>query len=61
MKSSMTICLLRILEAFKGQIFIDGVDIATIGLEELRSNITIIMQDSNLFEGTLKENIDPTN
>ena len=32
----MTICLLRVLEAFKGQIFIDGVDISTMGLDELR-------------------------
>ena len=36
--------LFRILEAAGGSITIDGVDIATIGLEDLRSRITVIPQ-----------------
>ena len=60
-KSTICLCLFRILEAEEGQIFIDGVDISTIGLDLLRSSITIIPQDPCLIEGTLKENIDPFN
>ena len=60
-KSTICLCLFRILESYEGQIFIDNVDIATIGLDLLRSNITIIPQDPCLLEGTLKYNIDPFN
>lgn len=48
-KSTITLCMLRVLELFKGQIVIDGVDISLLSLEELRSKITIILQDSQLF------------
>lgn len=43
-KSSLTNCLFRILEAAGGQITIDGVDIASIGLHDLREKLTIIPQ-----------------
>ncbi|MEQ2203900.1 hypothetical protein XENOCAPTIV_005115, partial [Xenoophorus captivus] len=45
-KSSLTLGLFRIIEAVEGHIFIDGVDIANLGLHELRSRITIIPQVS---------------
>lgn len=45
-KSSLTLGLFRIIEASQGHIFIDGVDIAQLGLHELRSKITIIPQVS---------------
>ncbi|NXD67183.1 MRP3 protein, partial [Eolophus roseicapillus] len=60
-KSSMTLCLFRILEAAKGEIKIDGVKIAEIGLHDLRSRLTIIPQDPVLFSGTLRMNLDPFN
>ncbi|XP_058021721.1 ATP-binding cassette sub-family C member 3 isoform X2 [Ahaetulla prasina] len=60
-KSSMTLCLFRILEATKGEITIDGVKIADIGLHDLRSKLTIIPQDPVLFSGTLRMNLDPFN
>ncbi|XP_052533779.1 ATP-binding cassette sub-family C member 2 isoform X2 [Tympanuchus pallidicinctus] len=58
-KSSLTNCLFRILEAAGGKIIIDGLDIATIGLHDLRQNLTIIPQDPVLFTGTLRMNLDP--
>ncbi|NXT78795.1 MRP3 protein, partial [Zapornia atra] len=60
-KSSMTLCLFRILEAAKGEIKIDGVKISEIGLHDLRSRLTIIPQDPVLFSGTLRMNLDPLN
>ncbi|KAF6719853.1 Multidrug resistance-associated protein 1 [Oryzias melastigma] len=58
-KSSLTLGLFRIIEPAEGQISIDGVDIAKLGLHELRSRITIIPQDPVLFSGTLRMNLDP--
>ncbi|XP_074079822.1 ATP-binding cassette sub-family C member 3 isoform X2 [Macrotis lagotis] len=58
-KSSMTLCLFRILEAAEGEIHIDGINIASIGLHDLRSMLTIIPQDPVLFSGTLRMNLDP--
>ena len=43
-KSSLTLGLFRIIEAAEGHICIDGIDIAELGLHELRSRITIIPQ-----------------
>ncbi|KAL1780294.1 canalicular multispecific organic anion transporter 2 [Sigmodon hispidus] len=58
-KSSMTLCLFRILEAAEGEICIDGLNVAHIGLHDLRSQLTIIPQDPILFSGTLRMNLDP--
>ena len=60
-KSTITLCLFRILEAYSGKIYIDGVDISRVGLKKLRESITIIPQDSTLMNGTLRYNIDPVN
>ena len=59
-KSTLCLCLFRIIEADTGKILIDDVDIASIGLGLLRDIITVIPQDPTLLEGTLRENLDPS-
>uniref|UniRef100_A0A8C4NUZ9 ABC-type glutathione-S-conjugate transporter n=1 Tax=Dicentrarchus labrax TaxID=13489 RepID=A0A8C4NUZ9_DICLA len=61
-KSSLALGIFRILEAAKGKIFIDGVNIADIGLHDLRSRITIIPQVRHLVMNnicSLRMNLDP--
>ncbi|KAK3867174.1 hypothetical protein Pcinc_027341 [Petrolisthes cinctipes] len=58
-KSSLALALLRVIEAAGGTITLDGLDISTLGLHQLRSRITIIPQDPVLFGGTLRQNLDP--
>jgi len=59
-KSSLTLILYRILELSAGRVSIDGVDVSRIGLHTLRSRLSILPQDAQSFEGTLRENLDPT-
>ena len=58
-KSSLALALLRGLEAEKGKIVIDNLDISLIGLQSLREAITIVPQDPTLFTGTVRSNLDP--
>ncbi|KAI0696160.1 multidrug resistance-associated ABC transporter [Cytidiella melzeri] len=58
-KSTLAMSVLRFVDPASGRILIDGIDISTIGLHDLRSRITFIPQDATLFSGTLRDNLDP--
>ncbi|KAI0827335.1 multidrug resistance-associated ABC transporter [Trametes gibbosa] len=58
-KSTLAMSLLRFVDPTSGHIIIDGIDVGTIGLHDLRSRITFIPQDATLFSGTLRDNLDP--
>ncbi|CAI2173470.1 10812_t:CDS:10 [Funneliformis geosporum] len=57
-KTTLANSFLRLTEATEGYIIIDGLDISNLGLEDLRSRLTIISQDPILFEGTIRSNLD---
>lgn len=56
-KTTITNLLSRFYEIDSGKIMIDGIDITHIKRESLRSNIAMVLQDTHLFTGTVRENI----
>ncbi|KAF7329698.1 hypothetical protein MKEN_00233000 [Mycena kentingensis (nom. inval.)] len=58
-KSTLAMSILRFNDPSSGRILIDGIDITTIGVEDLRSRLTFLPQDATLFSGTLRQNLDP--
>ncbi|KIO14761.1 hypothetical protein M404DRAFT_118392 [Pisolithus tinctorius Marx 270] len=60
-KSSLMLVLYRIVELSGGSVILDGIDISTLGLKDLRTKISIIPQDPLLFSGTIRSNLDPFN
>ena len=60
-KSSIMSALFRLVELSGGSISIDGINIAQVGLKDLRTRLAIIPQDPTLFRGTIRSNLDPFN
>lgn len=58
-KSSLIQTLFRMGDVVNGRIAIDDIDIASVGLDDVRSRISIIPQDPVLFTGTMRYNLDP--
>ena len=56
-KTTITELLSRFYEPTKGRILIDGIDIKDIRIASLRQNISTVLQDTFLFNGTIAENI----
>jgi ATP-binding cassette subfamily C (CFTR/MRP) protein 1 len=58
-KSTLMLALYRIIEPTEGRIIIDNIDVATIGLRDLRSRLALVPQDPVIFSGTVRSNLDP--
>lgn len=56
-KSTLVSLIPRFYDVKTGSIKLDGIDIRNIELEELRKNISIVLQDVFLFHGSVRENI----
>ncbi|PHT86876.1 hypothetical protein T459_08982 [Capsicum annuum] len=58
-KTTLISALFCLVEPTEGRIIIDGLNISTIGIHDLRSSLSIIPQDPTFFSGTVRCNLDP--
>ncbi|KAJ0369958.1 hypothetical protein COL154_001764 [Colletotrichum chrysophilum] len=56
----MLLSLLRMLDLDGGSIIIDGIDLSTLPHEYVRSHLVAVPQESYIFDGSVRLNIDPT-
>jgi ABC-type multidrug transport system fused ATPase/permease subunit len=56
-KSTILNLLLRFFDPWKGRVLIDGHDIRRFKLQSLRSQVSVVLQESVLFRRTVRENI----
>ncbi len=56
-KSTMVSLIPRFYDVTAGKISLDGQDVRKVGLEDLRRQISIVLQDVFLFHGTVRENL----
>jgi ABC-type multidrug transport system fused ATPase/permease subunit len=59
-KSTLISTIVRLVKVSKGMVKVNGLDIYKQSLESLRSNVFVIPQDSVLFSGSLRSNVDPS-
>jgi ATP-binding cassette subfamily B protein len=56
-KSTLVNLIPRLYDVTKGRVLIDGIDVKEYSLNNLRSNIGMVLQEAILFTGTIRENI----
>jgi ATP-binding cassette subfamily B multidrug efflux pump len=56
-KTTLISLLMRFYDVQRGQILLDGIDIRTINIQNLRQQFGIVLQDSFLFTGTIESNV----
>ena len=56
-KTTLVNLLLRFYEINQGHIYVDGVDIEQMSKDDLRRSFGVVLQDTYLFEGTIRDNI----
>ncbi|CAG8025074.1 unnamed protein product [Penicillium salamii] len=59
-KSTLAMSLLSVIKPESGRILIDGIDIAEVSTQALRTRVTFVAQDPVLFPGSIRLNLDPT-
>ncbi|KAL2817293.1 hypothetical protein BDW59DRAFT_152765, partial [Aspergillus cavernicola] len=59
-KSTLAVSLLSAIKPESGRIVIDGIDIAEVDKQSLRTRVTFVAQDPVLFPGSIRLNLDPT-
>lgn len=59
-KSSLALSLLRLTTRLRGSTNIDGIDVESLDVDQLRQRISLIPQDPTLFDGSLRFNLDPS-
>ncbi len=56
-KSTLVNLMPRLYDVTEGEILIDGVNIRDMALDDLRKNVSVVLQEAILFSGTIKDNI----
>jgi ATP-binding cassette subfamily C protein CydC len=56
-KTSIVNLLVRFWEPTSGRIFIDGVDIGTLGASDLRRSVSVVSQQAHIFSTSLRDNL----